>query len=307
MGEFDDSPKWKLVNDFTIHEDQNLSDRPFMRTCVPKTLEIDVSSFEVVNQVLWPSSFGEKDEDRASAFEDRTYVRFEGTINDRITVFRMEKGEIATFRAVTDAKIRPLPKGQIGGKHKATVYDGIGYSGMTSRDVPEGGLMEGEPGGLSYLAEFEERDGGPKTPASLTATLFLDEDKFKKLVVGLSLSPRPVTEFKLYILAELFESEVSASLSESWMAHDYGLLNKGSVVSTAAARIESLSWSTGVNVLTEPESEDSSPIDRLLGIERPEASRESQAATLDRAALRYQRYIFLALVGLILVTLLTGS
>lgn len=46
------------------------------------------------------------------------------------------------------------------------------------------------------------------------------------------------TSFKLGILVELFESEVSASLSEPRMSRDYGLLTRGSVVASTNARLE---------------------------------------------------------------------
>ncbi|RWO05483.1 MAG: hypothetical protein EOS07_24715 [Mesorhizobium sp.] len=306
MGDFSGSPKWKLINDFTIHEDKSLnSGRPFMRTCVPKRLDIEVTSFEVIRFIEWPSSYGE--EIRADAYADRSYIRFDGDLDDKIIVFTMSDGEIGTFRTLTDATIRPLPAGQIGGNHKATVFDGIGYSGLSSRDVPAEGLMEGEPGVLSFLAEYEERHGdGGKTPASLTATLFLDEDKFSQLHGTLSLSPRPVGVFKLHVLAELFESEVSANLSEPWMSHDYGLLMKGSSIANAKARIESIAISTGETRLNEDDNdEDASVIDKMLGIDSQEKAGVA-AHDHGKALLKYQRYTFLALVALILITLFSG-
>lgn len=310
MGDFVDAPKWTLVNDFTIHEDQTLSDgRPFMRTCVPKRLDVDVTSFEVIRYIEWPSHYGE--DKRAEAYADKSYIKFSGDLDDNIIVFNME-GEIATFQSLIDATIRPLPTGQIGGEHKATSMDGIGYSGMSSREVPAEGLMEGEPGVMTYLGEFEEQRGsGDKTPASLTASLFLDEDKFNRLLTALTLSPRPIVSFKLHILAELFESEVSASLSEPWMSHDYGLLMKGSHMANTSARIESLALSTGpTNLQTEDEIEDSGAvIDRVLGVNIPhDRDRASSPGPVDssRAVLRYQRLIFIALAVLVLVTLFNG-
>jgi len=310
MGDFADSPKWTLANDFTIHENQKLSDgRPFMRTCVPKRLDVAVTSFEVINYIEWPSHYG-KDK-RAEAYTDESYIKFTGDLDDKIIVFTME-GEVATFRTLTDATIRPLPAGQIGGKHKVTSRDGIGYSGMSSRDVPAEGLMVGEPGSMTYLGEFEiQGDSGNKTPASLTASLFLDEDKFTRLLTMLTLSPRPVTSFKLHILAELFESEVSASLSEPWMSHDYGLLLKGTDIANTNARIESLALSTGLtNLKREDEIEEpGAVIDRALGVRlRPDGDSISFPApsASGRPILRYQRLIFMALIALILVTLFRG-
>ncbi len=300
MGDFSGSPKWKLINDFTIHEDRNLRDRPYMLTSVPKTLDIDVTSFEIIRYIEWPHNYGQ---DKPEQYADKTYIKFSGDLHDKITVFHMAEGEIAKFRTVTDATIRPLPSGlTIGGKHKATVYDGIGYSGMSSKDVPKEGLMEDEPGRLYYFDEVNEEGREPQ-PASLYAEIFLDEDKFSRLVASLSLTAKPVHTFKLRILAELFETEMSASLSEGWMPHDYGLLMRGDKRHSSAgtaARIESLSISTGNNKLQGDDASEDDAVDGILGV----ADRSAAQATpdLNKALLKYQRWIFVALIVLIIVT-----
>ena len=273
-----------------------------MRTCVPKRLHIDVTSFEIIQFVEWPSNY--REEKRPEAYADHSYIKFNGDFEEKIIVFTMTEGEIGSFRTLTDATIRPLPVGQIGGKHGATAIDGISYSGMSSHDVPPDGLMEGEPGALSFLAEYEERHGsGEKTPASLTAMLFLDDDIFSRLLATLSISPRPVGTFKLHVLAELFESEVSASLSEPRMSHDYGLLMRGSAAANTSAQIDSIAISTGETKLrADTGAHNGSTIDGMLGIED---RKQTEVASPDhgRTILKYQRYIFLALLALILVTL----
>ncbi|RWH71148.1 MAG: hypothetical protein EOQ86_28885 [Mesorhizobium sp.] len=287
------------MNDYTIHEDQNLSDRPYMRTCVPKTMDVEITAFEIIRFIEWPSNYGQAKPD---AYADSSYIKFSGELHDKIIVFNMSDGEVATFRTLTDARIRPLPVGAIGGKNKATVFDGIGHSGMSSHAVPDLGLMDGEPGALSYLSDFEEPHGG-KTPASLTASLFLDDDKFSRLLAALSINPRPLRTFKLCILAEMFESEMSASLSEPWMSRDYGLLMKGTTIASTRARIESLALSTGVTALSsdfDGEDGDASVIDRVLGIE--DGRRTEAGSDPDRTLLKYQRYILIALLVLIAVT-----
>lgn len=302
MGDFSDSPKWTLINDFTIHEDKLLnSGRPFMRTCVPKTIAIDVTSFEMIRFVEWPANYGAE---KPNGYADRSYIKFSGQLHDKIIVFRMKDGEIATYRTLTDATIRPLPQGEIGGKNKATVYDGIDLSGISSQEVPEDGLMEGEPGSLVFLSEYEE-PGGEKRAAALTASLFLDEDKFSRLMTAISISTRPLETVKISVLAELFESEVSASLSEPWMSHDYGLLMRGSDIASANARIDSIAVSTGeLKLNTNVVDEDASVFDNSLGMDGREKMR-SVASDNDKARLKYQRYIFLALLALIIIILLS--
>jgi hypothetical protein len=241
MSDFSDSPKWKLVNNFTIHENRSLRDgRPFMLTCVPKTLHIEVTSFEIVRFIEWPSL---PNGPRPDAYVDKSYAKFTGEFRHKIVVFSMAEGEVATFRRLTDATIQALPVGKIGGRNKATVFDGIGFSGMTSRDVPEAGLMEGEPGTIIYFPSTSHED---RSAESLTASLFLDEDKFVALLSAASNNQQPLKSAKLCILAELFESEVSASLSEPWMSCDYGLLMKGSMAASTRARIESISLSSEI-------------------------------------------------------------
>lgn len=303
MGDFSGCPNWKLVNDFTIHEDKNLRDRPLMRTCVPQILDVEVTSFEIVRRVVWPDTPNKEDEPRPITYVDRSYVRFNGRFHDTINVFDMSAGEIAIFKTLTDATIHSLPAGSIGGKHKATSLDGISYSGMSSRNVPDDGLMAGEPGQLTFLTEFEEHPRRAKTEAHLSATLYLDEDKFLSLLSVLSEKSRHVSTFSLRILAELFESEVSASLSENWMARDYGLLMKGKGFTHTSARIETVSISTGVTRLDrDVEAED----DNLRKTDRASESDE-RPPTIDLTDqssihLKYQRYILIAVIVLIAVT-----
>lgn len=304
MGDFADSPKWKLINDFTIHEDKLLSSgRPFMRTCVPKTIDVDVTSFEIIRFVEWPSNYGAEKPD---AYTDSSYIKFSGDLHHTVIVFSMGGGEIASYRTVTDATIRPLSPGQIGGKNKATVYDGIGLSGMSSQEVPERGLMEGEPGALTFLSAYEESDG-EKCDASLTASLFLDEDKFSRLMAAISINPRPPKSVTLGILAELFESEVSASLSEPWMSVDYGLLMKGSSIARTNARLEYIAVSTGnMKFVADDGDEDPSVIDENPSVidKVLEIGAEEKVGVPDsgKTLLKYQRYTFLALLVLILIT-----
>lgn len=272
MGDFSDSPKWTLVNDFTIHEDRNHGDRPYMLTRVPQILDVEVTSFEIIRCIEWPDSHD--DENRPATYADKSYIRFNGEFHDRIIVFNMSDGEIASFQALRDARIRPIPQGTIGGKHKATSLDGIRYSGMSSQIVPNDGLMVGEPSSLSFLSEYEEPNG-EKTEAYLSAQLYLDEDKLFKLIKAISENSRPVETFKVHILAELFESEVSASLSEPWMSHDYGLLMKGEALALTRARIDAIRFSTGTTEIAtnlDMDENETSKTVQSVKIEQPKST-----------------------------------
>ncbi len=83
----------------------------------------NVTGFEIIHFIEWPSNFGK---DRPEFYADSSYIKFSGDLHDKIIIFKMSEGSIGKFRTLTDATIRPLPRGGIGGKHKATVFDGIG-------------------------------------------------------------------------------------------------------------------------------------------------------------------------------------
>ena len=164
--EFGDTTGWVLVNDYTIHEPQRPKDRPFMRTRVPKALRVDLLDVRVAEGVEWAgdrwvgdltvddegnlvASGPEKEREEGYALKRAIHGR--ATFKDSITVFAIDSGAIAQFRSIATVRITPLPRGTVGGKHKATTSDGIGFSGMSSRDVPAGGLMEGSRASCGWM------------------------------------------------------------------------------------------------------------------------------------------------------------
>jgi len=88
------------------------------------------------------------DEKREEGYARKRWISGKGTFDDKITVFTIPEGPVAQFRSFDNVQIKPLPRGMVGGKHEATSSDGIYFSGMSSKPVPERGLMEGEPGSL---------------------------------------------------------------------------------------------------------------------------------------------------------------
>lgn len=301
MGDFADCPKWTLVNDFTIHEDRNLKDRPFMLTCVPQVIEVVVTSFEVVHSVAWPSQYGTDVGARLNTYTDQSFIRFGGTFSDSITVFQMSTGEIGTFEELTGGRISALPAGSIGGRNRASELDGVPYAGMTSHKVPDAGLMEGEPGKLLFSRRSQEAPDGTEAQGYLTAELYLDEDKFISILETLR-EASSIDDFKIYIQAELFESEMSASLSEYWMPREYGLLSKSEAFAQTHARLDRISVCTGVKQLT-PSAHPESNVS--VGV-KPQAEPEVQARQVvlsqhSSENVRYHRYVLAALIVLIAV------
>jgi len=193
-GEFGETEGWTVVNDHTIHEEQKLSEgRPFMRTRVPKRLQVEVSGLRVVESIEWVGDnwIGELEVDdegnlvsdvpkekREEGYERKRWISGKGHFDDKITIFSIPDGALMQFRSFKNVKISPLPSGMIGGKHKATISDGIGFSGMSSRDIPEGGLMKGEPGKLWLDTGEHEPE---VTEECLNAEVYLDEEQFDQI------------------------------------------------------------------------------------------------------------------------------
>lgn len=251
-GEFGETAGWVLVNDYTIHQKQRLKDRPFMRTRVPKSLYVELSDVQVAEGVEWAAdgccignltvdnngnlAASGPEKEREEGYTVKRSIRARASFKDTITVFSLDGGAIARFRSLDNVRITPLPRGMVGGKHKATTSDGIGFSGMSSREVPAGGLMEGEPGTLWLDDGKHERH---ERPATLNGELYLDEEKFNVIFEAIRDGVANIDNVRASIAAELFEGEVQASLSEPWMACEYGMLKKGDWVQTRA-RLDSI-------------------------------------------------------------------
>lgn len=255
LTDYRDTENWKLVNDFTIHEDKQLSDRPHMQTKVPKRLWIDLKDVRAVDAYDWSGDnwIGElsvnddgdlvsddDQEERTAEYSQKRYVTGRGTFDDKITVFSLKEGALLQFHGIAHIRISAVPPNKIGGKNKATIFDGIGFSGMSSKDVPEKGLMEGEPGKLFLITDpYPDRseDGEP----SLQLELYLDEPQFEDLFTTLVANCDKLEKATMNTVVELFESEVQASLNEPWMTSEYGLLqHDGKDWVSARARIDGI-------------------------------------------------------------------
>lgn len=257
--EFGDTSGWILVNDFTIHEPRQLKDRPFMVTRVPKRIHVKMFGVRAVEGVEWAGDqwtgeltvddAGElvsshPEEKREEGYSRKRWISGKGAFDDKITVFTIPDGPVAQFRNFENVQIKPLPRGMIGGKHKATSLDGIYFSGMSSKTVPERGLMDGEPGKL-WLDDGQH--GRRPQPETLNAELYIDAEQFDDLFDAIRGGAGNIEAVHVSVVAELFEGEMQASLSEPWMDHEYGTLKKGDWVQTRA-RLDSMQVSFGGRV-----------------------------------------------------------
>ena len=235
--QYRDTDKWTIVNDFTIHGDRELSDRPFILGKVPKQLWLDLKDTRVVDAYDWSGAFwvGEmavnddgnlvadkETEDGEPKYTQEPYITARAEIEDKITVFSVEEGALLQFDEIALIGISPTPIGKkIGGKANATTWQSIEFSGMSSKDVPGKGLMEGEPGRL-----WLNTDPFPDEEPNLQLKLYLDEPQFKDLFSTLLANSEKVEKTTMNTVIELFENEMQAELNEPWMTSEYGLLKR---------------------------------------------------------------------------------
>lgn len=317
--EFGDTSGWTLVNDFTIHEQKQLKDRPFMITNVPNRIQVKLFGVRAVEGVDWAGDqwagkltvddSGElvsshPEEKREDGYARKHWISGKGTFDDKITVFTIPDGPVAQFRSFDNVQIKPLPRGVVGGKHKATSLDGIYFSGMSSKTVPERGLMEGEPGKL-WLDEGSH--GGRKQAETLNAELYVDEEQFDDLFEAIRGGAESIEAVHVSVVAELFEGEMQASLSEPWMDHEYGILKKGDWVQTRA-RLESMQVSIGGRVPMMPVDPDGEADDPDQDRQEAATMPTSPVHDAELKALMKRRHarggwILAVLIILVLVTL----
>lgn len=227
MSRFTDVASSTLVNNFTLHHADKLSSgRPFMSVCVPQGIWVDLYDIEVIHAVEWQhGGYMEKVQDGPD-FKIQSRLIARGTFKDTITVFRVPEGKVASFREL-DVQIKPIKKGSVGGDTKTSTMDGIGYSGMSSTTVPEAGLMTGDPGTLLYIDPTKDEWPTDKDKPYLQLEGYIDEAEFAGLIQRISMTPAPIKKATMRLVAELFQHEVEASLSEPYYPMDYGMLLRG--------------------------------------------------------------------------------
>jgi hypothetical protein len=318
---FGDTTGWTLINRFTIHKPERVRDRQMMVNSVPKGLSVTMHDIRAVESIEWANDdwiAGLTVDDDGNlvpvvpaAAPERGYVRKRsitgtGTLEDRITLFTLEEGAVAQYTSLGSVFITPLPSGLIGGKHSATISDGGGFSGWSSRDVPEGGLMEIEPGKI-WLHDGEHDP--EQKPQILAAELHIDTEQFDAIFQVIRDGAQNIKLVKLRLAAELFEDEVDAALSEWWMPHEYGLLKDKDWTQTHA-RLDSIHVSFAAKTMPSSLDESAAP-EQPEQLEQPEqpapASPPTQMTVQTTAQLQHlnatARWILLMLLVLVAVTL----
>lgn len=240
FSDFSNTDRWKVINDFTIHEDRNLKDRPYMLTRVPKKLQVSLDNIYLSEQVRFNGDIPTKNlivntqgefifvgesEERPSGYNLLRHISAKGSFDDKITVFSVPGGAQMQFSELKNVRIAPLPKGIIGGKFKANFYDGIRFSGFGSQDIPASGMMAGEPGSIFVYEPDSDFDGGGAP--YLAADLYIDEEVFENFFNFLIQNFGFLERLDVTITADFFQTEVEAALSEPRHKQEYGMLSKG--------------------------------------------------------------------------------
>ncbi len=254
MSYFSDTAGCTLVNNFTLHHaDKMSSGRPFMSTCVPRSIWLDLHDIEIQHGIQWLHTGFDERPPGSPDFKNDTCLHARGTYKDTITVFRVAEGAVGSFREI-DVTIRPTKSGSVGGEKKGTTRDGIAYSGMSSTTVPDEGLMTGDPGVLMYTDPRDDKWPTDKKEPYLSLEAYIDEAQFSALIQRMSMTSAPIRKGVLRMVAELFQNEVESSLSEPWYAQDYGLLLRGedSTYGLTRARAENISISFKPTQLADP-------------------------------------------------------
>ncbi len=290
MSYFQDTAGSTLANNHTLHHPDKLSSgRPFMSTSVPRGVRIDLTDIEIVHAIDWVHDGYNKPPEGAPNYKVASRILAKGEFKDRITVFRVPEGGVGTFRTI-DVQIKPLPKGKVGGTKRATTLDGVAYSGMTSSDVPDGGLMAGEPGSLMYVDPTKDDWPSDHTEPYLELEGYMDEAEFSALVHRMSVSSAPVRAASLYMVAELFQHEVDASLSEPYHPHDFGMLLRPEDKTYGTTRARADHFSIAYRLDAVPEAPDH--YDVLVDKEKAqEAAAKSPEVATRESLLRIEKQL----------------
>ncbi len=290
-----------------------MKDRPFMTTCVPKSLYLNLTDITVVYGANWSGGdhFGLDTENQVdvdgSRFDFEHRIVAKAKLDHDITVFRVPEGEVKKFKEIAFVTIRADRSGTIGGIQRATTITGISYSGMSSREVPEQGLMEGEPGSLYYVDatddKYDRELGGQRY---LGLELYMPKEQFERLIENVVSSSLPIKGASAYTNIELFEYEVDASLSEPWHRHDYGLIQHGRSfeLTSSRARLHTLSFFFSTPpIQSESESDDGEdvvldPI-RAAVVTPAEDTNEELTATVRK----YGKFVIAVGVAILIVLL----
>lgn len=297
MGEYDRVGKWTLANDFLITDDEDSSgSSAYTFRCRPQPIVVTVEELEAARHVAWPEK--SRDDDSVPSFLDRSYIKFAGSIDDRIILFSMGKGTMARFDRIVEGTIHCIEPGQIGGKNNATSTMGIFADKNT---YPEHGLMEDEPGRLYYWPATDGDEYEDARGEILSLSLYMDEPAFHRLFADLEREQSAIGSARIVILCELFESQISAALSGP-MGSDYGLRLKNEddkrPSAHAAARLQSITFSREKRTFAAQSYSHEGP-----NSHQPMTVQDPLDGRHNRALLRYQRWTFWALIFLIALTL----
>ena len=222
---------------------------------IPVSLSVELSEFEVTNVWSWKDRFALKaeaevneqmsgtDADVTRGFDVTSFVKCKGRLEkNQVSIFEFPSGTITETNEFFKIIIRPGPTGRIGGDDNHGPSSAHAYLGMgsSSLEIPVEGLMKGEIGSIRAYPKDDQYFAGDPDFA-LRAELYVTHEVFEGLVeILVTFSEQPIKAVA-DIVAQLFQHEIDAALSEPWHGQNYGLrVFEEERIADAPARLELL-------------------------------------------------------------------
>ena len=198
---------WKILNSHTIEE--ALDGEVRLHTRVPKPFRMQISALSANISVDWDFETGRH--------VTRRSLDVHGEFEDRITLIHLVNGTRRLARSAMHFSVYPMDEGELrpeplpdGGFD--AFFAGTGYSGLSAKLVPDGGLMPEARGRMIFGDpddETEEGDIGVTVPMGVAA--------FDEIFAVLKSAPSAIKGGTISVLADIFETALSAAFSdEPW-------------------------------------------------------------------------------------------
>ena len=284
MAEFSNTQGWRLVRPVEIREPaQEVNGKPkeFSLYLHPQLLFLELQDVVVRSAFRWREIYISGDENQEGRLErdrpdHRRYISATASLKHRIHVFRVDGPQVAVWDdQPISIEIYPDDRGEA-----ATWARRV--DGMSGDEMPDEGILVGEPGRLSYFGPQKPLTWHEEAqPAQLILSLYAPKTELEPLLKDLIRSPRQASKLLLSVEAELWEGEVERFFSEQTPVRDYGLLAKSSNSDHAStkARITFLTAEfepvaqkpipeEGVDLEDEPEARPALPPDPMAAMVR---------------------------------------
>ena len=209
-----DPATMRLLNEFTILEENDSDNRT--HACVPQSLHMRLLNVRLVDNTEWQTDIKPDDcfvdgttfeatSKRGYSYNQRIIGDVE--LEDFISVFDTSGALLKSYIPgdLISFTLDPDDEHAIGGRFNATSSDGIFFSGWSPKELPNDGLMVGEPGKLG----FSNFDGNEP---HLWFELEIYKDNFQKIFETIKNSCVPLAELRVAVTVQLFQDQIDAAI-----------------------------------------------------------------------------------------------